>query len=173
MKKITAIAVVLLFCVACSKTASPPSNFNKRGVSFSVPAGWRVTDEDLEGGGNYISVEKDGFDSSGLITMMWIPGELDLEEGDEIHKEELRASPLLKNSKPKFSPIQSSDFRGNQAMTATYTMSILGVAHTGQVWSFNKDDYYYLFVKQEADEDHAENKAGFEAVVESIKFGSK
>ena len=174
MKKITAIAVVLLFCVACSsKAVSPTSNFNKRGVSFSVPAGWRVTDEDLEGGGNYISIKKDGFDSTGLITMMWIPGELDLKEGVEIHKAELRASPLLKNSEPKFSPIQSCDFRGNDAMTSTYTMSILGVAHAGQVWGFNKDDHYYLFVKKEADKDHAENKAGFKVVIDSIEFGLK
>jgi len=159
MNKITTIAVALLFC--------------KRGVSFSMPVGWRVTEEGLEGGGNYISVEKAGFDSSGLITLLWIPGELDLEDGIEIHKEELRANLLLKKSKPVFGQIKSCDFQGNQAMTTVYTMSLLGVTHTGQVWSFNKDDHYFLCAKQEADEDHAENKAGFKTIVESLEFSSK
>ena len=130
MNKIAALAVILLFCVSCTKTVSPPSTFSKHGVSFSVPAGWKVTDEESFGEGiYYLSVEKAGFDSSGLITILWIPGEMDLTEGIESHREELRSNPMLKLSPPKFGEIHSCDFQGNQAETSTYTMSLLSLIH--------------------------------------------
>lgn len=67
------IIVVFLVEIAGCANQKPRENFFKDGVSFTCPSNWSVTEqEDLDGVGYYLSVEKTGLNASGLLTITWI-----------------------------------------------------------------------------------------------------
>jgi len=78
-KPLILIASIFLFITSCSE--SKPAKFERDGVLITSPTGWEITDqESIDDQGYYLSIEKDGFDSSGIVTMTWINGEIDLGE---------------------------------------------------------------------------------------------
>ena len=66
MKLNTLLFAILLLAISISATAQ---TFNKQSISFTLPSGWEVTEEEdiSKGEGYYLSAEKTGHDASGLI----------------------------------------------------------------------------------------------------------
>ena len=169
MKNLLLVLFVLSF-TSCQDQQSEPSKFNKQGVSFTVPAGWSVTEEEpIEGGGYYLAVEKNGFDSSGMLTITWFPGELGEGEGVTIQQDEMRNNAIYKKVNLVFEPIAKGDFNGIPTFSSKYKMNLMMLPHTGTLGHFYVDGRTFLFMKQEAVEDSSTNKRGFESL--GIKRG--
>ena len=82
---------------------SPETKFEKNGISFTCPTGWKITEEEnLDNQGYYLSIEKDGFNSSGLLTVSWVNDSLDLNEWLEALMDGLKNDIIYKNSNLKF-----------------------------------------------------------------------
>lgn len=82
---------------------SPETKFEKNGISFTCPTGWKITEEEnLDNQGYYLSIEKDGFNSSGLLTVSWVNDILDLNEWLEALMDGLKNDIIYKNSNLKF-----------------------------------------------------------------------
>ena len=64
--KILLISLSVLFLVASCQNQSEEKKFKKQGVSFTIPAGWKSVDEEDFGDGYSLSIEKEGFESSGM-----------------------------------------------------------------------------------------------------------
>ena len=78
MKKLTlCFTAVLIFTLSAHHSVA--QTFNKQAVSFTIPEGWTLTEEeDFDGKGYYLSIEKDGELSSGLVTISWLNDSADL-----------------------------------------------------------------------------------------------
>lgn len=84
------ILIASIFLLLTSYSESKPAKFERDGFSITSPTGWGITDEEnIDDLGYYLSIEKDGFDSSGIITITWVNGEMDLNEWVDIYNEEL------------------------------------------------------------------------------------
>ncbi|WP_282113833.1 hypothetical protein [Maribacter stanieri] len=59
---------LLLYAYGESKTL----NFERDGISLTTPKEWEITEQENKDDQGYLSIEKDGFDSSGFITMTWL-----------------------------------------------------------------------------------------------------
>ncbi|WP_324025576.1 hypothetical protein QSV08_20675 [Maribacter sp. BPC-D8] len=166
-KPLILIASIFLFLTSCSE--SKPAKFERDGVSITSPTGWGITDEEnIDDLGYYLSVEKDGFDSSGIITITWVNGEMDLNEWVDIYKEELENNIIYKNSKLNFKSVAEGSFNDINSTSLKFTASILGLDHEGDIHFFYKGDKTFAILIQQATEDNATNKPGFDLIEKSF-----
>lgn len=143
--------------------------FNKSGVYFKVPDGWKITDEeDFDGKGYYLSCEKNGANSSGLVTVSWVNDSTDLTSTAENYAAELKKNYILKTANPIMKPVKQTTFNGKKAMAIAYMMTLANLPHEGHIYSFYGNHKTITVMMQEALEDHAENRAGFEEITKTL-----
>ena len=162
------INVFLIVVASGCGSKAPGGNFLRDGVSFTYPSGWSITEqEDLDGAGYYLSVEKAGFDASGLITLTWINGVLDSRDYLEIIQEEYKNQKLLNGL--EFQSARDDSFNGIQSISCDFKFNTFGVKHRGVIYVFVRGENTYSIIKQEAIEDISNNKNGFELIEGSFK----
>lgn len=118
--------------------------------------------------GYYLSVEKAGFNTSGLLTLTWINGLIDSNEYLEIIQKEFKNQTVLNDL--EFELAQESNFNGMQSISCRFTFNTLSVKHKGTVYVFSKGEKTYSVVKQGALEDASENKKGFNVIESTFKI---
>lgn len=168
MNLLKSISVFLvLFSISCAGQSSD-IDFSKDGVSFKYPSDWSITDqEDLDGAGYYLSVEKEGFNSSGLLTITWVNVILNSSEYLKIIQDELETQIAL--SDLKFELAQDVTYNGMQSISCNFTFNTLGVKHRGIIYVFLNGQKTYSIIKQEALEDISKNKEGFDLIESTFK----
>jgi hypothetical protein len=170
MKPIITPLLFLFTIIFFSCKESPETTFSKEGIFFTCPQGWSVTDEDsLDGLGYNISVEKDGFNSSALFTILRIDGFVVLDDWLNNYRDELNDNIIYRNANLRFGAIRSAEFNGVECKKIDFTASILGLKHSGSICAFHTQSSSMSILKQEADEDHGQNKDGFQLIEDSFK----
>jgi hypothetical protein len=145
------------------------SKFQKNGVSLTCPHGWKITDEEnFDDEGYYLSIEKNGFNSSGLITISWYYEILELENVMNVALEELRNSFIHKNSNLKLGDLHENKYNCIDTAAVKFNMSIIGLKHQGTIHVFHKEGKTFCINKQEAIEDKEKNKEGFKIIEQSF-----
>lgn len=168
MKTSMTLLTLLLFISACKP--SPEIKYERDGVSFISPLGWEISDEqDFYGLGHYLVVEKDGWGSSGMLTMTWLTGESELDSYLDDLKSELKDNIIYRKSNLDFGEHYESRFNSLKTRAVDYTVSILGIDHIGVIHVFNKAGRSFFLMRQEATEDIPTNKIGFQKLEDSFK----
>lgn len=158
-----------LLCIACAP--SPEVPVSRSGVSFICPAGWKITEEEsYDDEGHYLSLEKAGFNSSGLFTITWVNDSIELSSWLEVFQEELRNNFIFKNSNLEFGEAGEGTFAGNPTLASKFTVSLLGLDHEGMLHVFYGKDKTIALIRQEALEDHAANREGFTLIEQSFRL---
>ncbi|MBC7773921.1 MAG: hypothetical protein H7246_00675 [Phycisphaerae bacterium] len=148
---------------------SPETKFEKNGISFTSPTGWKITDdENLDNQGYYLSIEKDGLNSSGLLIITWINDSLDLNEWLEKFIDKLENNIIYKNSNLTFETPASSEFNTIRSLSVSFDFNISGVKHEGIIHVFYGKDKTIAILKQEAIEDKKKNISGFDTIEQSF-----
>ena len=172
MKCLFYLCLVLSVISACKE--SPEFQFEKDGVSFTCPAGWSIgEEEDFEGMGHYLAIEKNGLDPSGIVTISWINDSLDLTEWYETFIEGMAEEPVYANSNIKFPPGKPGKFNNIHTMTGSFQGEILGLKHEGSIHVFYAGDKTFAIMKQGAIPDREDNAPGFKTIESSFSFSSE
>ncbi|WP_103072340.1 hypothetical protein [Aquimarina sediminis] len=167
MKSILFSILILSICSFSQETSQ--TKFEKQGVSLTYSKGWKITyEENLEDQGYYLSIEKDGLNSSGIITLSWINRELDLNNWITIYKNELRNDINFSNSNLRFAKESRDKFNTINTMSVKFTASIHGLKHEGIIHFFYENNKAFAIIKHEAIEDKTKNKDGFELIERSF-----
>lgn len=162
------LSFLLIFSFSCGNH-SDGGSFSKDGLSFTYPSGWSIIEqEDIDGEGYYLSVEKSGFNSSGILCMTWIYNIIDPYEYLEIIKDEYRSNKIFKNL--KYSSTRNNIFNEFQSISSDFEFNNFGLQHRGVIHIFVNDGITYSVVKQEALEDISKNKKGFEFIESTFKI---
>lgn len=169
MKNLLILLLIILTCISCQET--PEEKFEKNGVSLISPKGWEITDrENLDNQGYYLSIEKDGINSSGIITLSWVNFELEIIEWINVHKDEMRNNFIYKNSNLVFKDIYENKFNQLNTTSIEFTVSILGIKHQGIIHFFHEKGKTFSLLIQEAIEDKKKNRNGFELIEQSFSI---
>jgi len=169
MKSISIIFFLFFILLSCQET--PATKFEYDGVSLISPKGWAITDkENLDNEGYYLSIEKDGFDASGLLTISWINFEYDLNEWINIYKDELTNNIIYEHANLTFEAQKEDSFNNINTISIRFTASILGLKHDGIIHFFFENDKTFAILRQEAFEDKAINENGFKLIEQSFKI---
>ena len=159
----------ILFALIFSCQASPETKFERDGVAFTCPEGWKITEQEtVEDIGYYLTIEKDGLTSSGLVIFTWLNTPVDLEDWLTGYQEEMKNQPVYKTAGITFEEAQPGEFAGFETTRSDYSVDLLGVEHKGSIHLFYGNDKSIAILVQEATEDHDENKAGFRIIEQSF-----
>ena len=166
-------AWALLFVVILHGACSPSQEYSFQcdGVQLTCPLGWAITDNEDNGvGGYYVSVEKDGWDSSGLMSISWINENVDLDSWfiacreDFVSEYQMLGSDFDRDMS-RAHPVQFGRYSG---LISEFTSSFFGVDHEGTLFCFQAGGKAFFILRQEALEDHYENTNGFRIIESSF-----
>ncbi len=167
MKQLIIILPIFIFFISCGK--SPEIKFDKEGVSLTCPSGWKITDEKkLDSMGYFLSIEREGLNSSGVYAMNWITDSIDLDSYIEVYKDNLKENIIYKHSDLKFDKSIWGKFNSNNSLVSTYSLSLIGLKHEGTIYVFYSNGKTVTVLKQGAVEDKDKNEEGFEVVEKSF-----
>ena len=163
------VVFVLLFAVVSScGEQEPGGKFRKEGVSFIYPSGWSITKQkEINGSGYLLSIQKAGFQASGLVTLTWVNKVIDERVYVGLLQKEYVNQKVLKNI--KFQPTRERSFNGIKSVSCGFNFNVLGVKHRGEIFVFVKGEKTYSIIKQEALKDISTNKEGFERIESTFK----
>ena len=168
MSLLNSLFSILIILICSFGNQKEYDGFSKDDLSFSYSADWSITEQDnLDGAGYYLSVEKTGFNSSGMLAMTWIYGVFDSHEYIEVIKAEYRENKDFKNL--RYSVIRNSIFAGIKTTSCDYSFDILGIKHQGAFHVFVKGGNTYFLLRQEAIEDVEKNQMGFDIIESTFK----
>lgn len=148
---------------SCGSSQSQKTEvFNQGGITFQHPGDWSASDAEKAGPTAFsVNCQKSGLDESGLITVSCFDDSLDLDNVQTIYHNQLDSTSLYKMSGVKFSPVRQGAFGSHKTLQSQFTMSMLGVRHTGWLDAFHYKNHTFMVLRQQADEDSAKNKSGF------------
>ena len=122
----------------------------------------------MEKNGYFLSIEKDGFNSSGLFTIYWVDGLFELEDWILGYKKEIKNQPIYSTAGVNFGIVTNGSFNGIEAKELHFTTSILGLKHSGVLYAFHEGNRTFSVFKQQANEDNAKNATGFATIENSF-----
>lgn len=163
--KITILLLASVLISSCTNQA-PGGAFSLAGVNFSYPSGWEITEQEGDESDYYLSIEKVGFNESGVITLSWFYGILNPEDYIYFFEEEFQQNALFQDV--IFSPVENNTFHGINTFSSDYTFSVLSLKHSGVIHTFEKDSITYMILLQGANEDFIGNNAGFNSFESSF-----
>ena len=147
----------------------PENRFENNVFSFNYSEDWNITDsEEIEDGIYYVSVEKNGLDSSGLMTIISFEELIDLDESILMNIEQLQDNPVVNNL--NFDATIDSEFNSIKSRSANFNFITMGIKREGVIYGFSSKNNSVVILKQEALEDKNENIEGFETIQNSFEI---
>lgn len=166
MNKLILLFLSLLL-LSCKQ--QPARQFSKDNVSFTVPEGWHITEQEaINGKGYYLSCEKQGLNASGLFILTWVNDSLALDEMLQQYISQITENFAAKGATATVSNILPATFGKYKGVGANYHMTLLKVPHEGHARAFYGRGKTLVAVMQEATEDAGENKKGFGIIEQSL-----
>ncbi|MEM5567125.1 hypothetical protein WNY78_18555 [Psychroserpens sp. AS72] len=179
MKKQLLIVSLLfsLITISCKKNKNykvdfnndeaPENRFESKIFSFNYSEEWNITDsEELEECIYYVSVEKNGFDSSGLMTIISFEELIDLDEYIMLNIEQLQDNPVINNL--NYDTIKDSEFNSIKSRSSNFDFKTMGIKHDGIIYAISNEKNSVVILRQEALEDRKENLEGFDTIKNSF-----
>lgn len=163
MKKFLS-SCLLLILLACSGSKETPADVYD--LSFTCPAGWTVSEQEDYGDSKYLSIEKKGFTSSGIVMITYANEEFELTDYLDIHKESYKEQKIFSNI--AFNKVKDAPYGQYEGITTDYKVSVMSVAHVGRMYVFHANGKTICVTEQEAVEDSTKNKAGFNKIRETF-----
>lgn len=175
MKFIPRLATPLFLALiawACGQSPEQPF-VSEDGVQLMCPAGWSITENAKnETSGYHLQLEKDGFDSSGIVIFNWTCEVHELEVffggATETFVSVAQKQFLGLAFELELGEAHEGSFGGHSALKVEYTGTFLGVDHQGALYALHSAGKTFFIMKQEANEDHAENMPGFSLLESSF-----
>lgn len=168
MKSLLFIGLLALLMASC-KENKPEQIFSDDGVSFTYPGNWIISEQEVfENGVHYMAIEKDGFSSSGIVSLSWSNDSLDLMNWLNLIESSMLEETVYQNSGIKFVGPIVMEYNKNSTISKTFTMSVLTVKHQGVIHIFHVNGKTISVFRQEAIEDIEKNREGFELIEKSF-----
>jgi len=105
-----------------------------------------------------------------MLTVSWVNGESDLESYLDDLKSELKNNIIYRRGNLDYGDHYESTFNNLQTKAVDYTVSILSIDQIGVIHVFNRSGRTFFLMRQEATEDVAANKIGFDNIEKSFKL---
>lgn len=160
-KLVSGLAIALILNLsAIAKQAD--LNYLRDGISFSLPATWKVIANDsIENNAYYFSAEATGSKATGLITVVWINEIKNTDETMILHQKSMKSSNIYRNPGIEFTEIRSETFAGIPARSCQYTTLVDGRRLDGVIYCFNKSGKTITIFMQNGYNDLKRNQKAF------------
>ncbi len=157
-------ASIVFIAFACGVASA--KGFDEYGISFSYPTDWHITENSDADDTQFISVEKEGIESSGMVAMQTLNKIYDIDSFVDAYRDSMANNDVFDDL--EFSSVTSGAYGHYSCDTFSYSMSVMGIPHHGRIYIIDDSDRYVIIMEQEADEDRAVNATGFDAIRTSL-----
>lgn len=164
------LTLFMVIFVSCGNyDPGPDQHFSDYGLTFDFAGDWSITEQEVFDGGFYLSCERKGMKSSGLVTISYIG--FIMEEIDMISliQNEMKSNPLYQSSDLIFVNQMDTLFNGYRCLQSDYEVGVMGIPHRGSIYCFITCEKTFSVLFQEAIEDEDVNSYGFDKVRYSFK----
>lgn len=172
--------VLFIFMVAvftqtsCQNTSGGGGTFMLDSISFKIPQGWAITNQDTIGSeGVYVACEKKGFGETTFASFTWIYGNFDEQRNIEIQRNAIRENPLFLKWRTQITDPQKSTFAQYDALKCTYTTRVNGQEIRGDIYCFNCGNKALTVMWQGAADDLIADAEAWQQIRESFRCANK
>gem|GEM_PF-1701188 len=158
------IAFIALTAGSCSQSKS--TRVDMYGVAFDCPAGWKITDTSDMKKAAYITIEKDGFGSNGLVTVVLRDQVPQLSDFLEFNQNSLREQENLANI--EFGDSREAVYGKYKGIASSYSSKNMSLTDQGNIYIFDAKGKTICVIEEEAAEDHDRNQRGFKDIMNSF-----
>lgn len=162
--------ILLLLTIALITTSfapKGPSVYKNDFIQFTIPKKWKIEVEKVEHW-TQINCEKKGATNSGLVIFLVSKNKEDLKGLIDLQRASMKKVYGKMGAKCKLSPTTTEMNGKNKTYRYDYTMSLLGIAHSGSFTALHSCNGTISYNIQGADEDRSKNEAGFKTIIESL-----
>ena len=174
-KRLFRILITMLFVICCSRNILEKREFNKHGISFIIPRGWRI-DKDKE---TYIKdkvytvcIEKAERGAHGSFTVACSYREMEILETLNSFMQNVekgfKNNPLFRSSKTQFSEKKGIVFKGNEGFKVNFSVRTWAAKLIGEIYSFKWNGYTIILVFFVDEEKYEEIKDDFQIIKDSF-----
>lgn len=162
--------LAVLSLASCNSSESQETQtFNQYGITFQHPGNWATDDaEKVDSSAVSVNCEKGGLDESGLVTIACFNDSLELSDMQRTYHEQMDSTTIYKMAGIRIAPAQPGHFGPHESLQSRFTMSLLGVPHTGWLDAFYYKGRSFMVMRQQADEDSLKNKIGFALIAKTL-----
>lgn len=138
--------------------------FQKHGIQFSIPQDWSILEGEIPGGGQYISVEKQGEDESGRVAISILPKQLPLQSHIETVKNQFVAGMKPTGNAITFTDNKTEVYQDLETLACQHSFTNVGLDFSGDIRVFHCGTQSINIFTIEAKADSDKNKAGFDLI---------
>lgn len=165
--RITLFIAIVICCFSCAEPEA--SEYSRFGVSFTCPAGWSITEEQmLENDVYYITCEKSGVLADAMFILNWTDGMVHREEWVAMYLESLKEELESVSADVYHGEISESVFAGYESMSVVLESELLGARILTELHSFHAGSRSYVLLKQGTKEDQSSDLKDFRTIESSF-----
>jgi hypothetical protein len=164
MQKIFLMIFILTSMSSCQKSES--IKFEKNGVSFTCPTGWKIESEDETNKEFTVTIQKDGLTSSGTIKIYCLKDSLENMKALEALQKNFKKS--YSDLNISFSNISKSTYNNISCISSSFEFDWMGDMEQGTRYVLHGKNKTISILIQEAAKHSEINKNGFAAFENSF-----
>ncbi|GET25259.1 hypothetical protein [Prolixibacter sp. NT017] len=165
MKQLATIFAVFTLLLSNAFAETPSGDdiqFLKDGVSFSLPADWKIiSDEPVGKDGHYFSAEHNTEEATGVITVTWLNARIEPDVVIDSHKKNMRAADIYRQPGIEFTAIEPVTFAGRKAYRSKYATLVNGDKMEGEIICLNCEGKTISLFMQSGLDDKKATEAAF------------
>lgn len=147
------------------------SKYRRDGISFEIPEGWSITKEKPTSNGALIlSIEKDGFDSSGYVSIVWFDEIIDLDNWKDKYLESFKNNEQLKNTTIQFSEYTKDRYSQFEAKKINYSFFVVGFKTVGEIYLFYQSGKSISVIQQFIEDEQHLVEPGLQVIEHSLSI---
>jgi len=167
------LVLLLLVCFApnvLGQSSEIDNFFQKDGISFWYPKDWYISEEDYDEEMDYhsVTIEKEGTESSGIVSISWINVDFELIEWMDIYTNLLTNQPFYIESKIKLEDLNEGKYNDENCKTLKFNFELDNEKYTGVIYGFQKSNKTISILTQSSISEEEINKLGFEKIENSL-----
>lgn len=169
MNLLNNLLVIVSLIVFSSGYSMAQNSFSKDGVSFKYPSDWEITEQnDLDGNGYYLAIEKIGEEESGLVVITWINKEIEGEEYMKIIQDQYKDQEDLESL--TFETTKKSTFNKVPSVSVNMKFDLDDRNFKALIHTFVSTERTFLVLKQNVYEDISKNKEAFNLIESTFQI---
>ena len=167
--------LILSLVASCDRAAdvSIPVSYNKKGVNFSYPSNWKITEDDEQNDIRYVLLESPG-NAIFIIQVYLSEDAVSIREYAEWFSEEaIKETPIFERTEGSFTKVKAIvDGKEVPGLRQDFSINVfsLPVPHVSEYYRIEKGNKVAFLISQAAEDDLKYEAEGFELLIKSFQI---
>ncbi len=161
--------IISFFAFSCNK--SPEQVYSNFGLTFTIPANWKIGKElNFEDKSYMIALSERGVSPDGLVTLTRFNTLTDNHAALSKFQKELQGNAIYDHSNLIFEGYEQSVFSKWSTIATSFSFDLLGISFDGIIHVFDVDGHTITIMKQQTSVRQKQNMNAFNTFEQSLQI---